>query len=287
MDYPNIRTTLEQALHEGNRKPDGLLHCSKHTWWPLRFTQLEFAGHKMAQPELLDQITMLTGTLHHQYMEEALKKHSDKRFELVATEIDLTPHLPSGWTGTADWLFYDNQEDHCVLGDYKTIKPEGIQYLNGQPKLEHVLQLSAYYYALEAAGYTMAPNFFVFYLPKGRLWSHKIEPAQLASPPEEHIFDMMNQIRNKTLNYTNGIGALHPMPSPVYKRTWNKVQNVFDVKQHPDWTEAYTCPFSEDICPRTPIKKVGHWTLDRKWESKTGISSLLRPTDMDFRKRGG
>lgn len=290
MRFPDLMEAYEKALELGDREPDNLLHASKHIWWPLRFSQLEFAGHPMGKPEFLDRINMLTGTLHHKFIEEFLKKQKNVWYELVASEVDLTPYLPNGWTGTADWVFYDKEADHCILGDLKTIKPEAVQHLTGI-KDDHLAQLSCYNYGLTKAGYTMAPELFVFYLPKNKVWTHDVKPQQLSSVPIQNIHLIMESIKDKVDYYVAKPEPmfLENMPDPVYKYSYNKLMNVFDVKQYPDWREAYTCPFDEKLCPRTSIRKVGHWNSSRKWVTKYAEHRNRKypiPTDAEFRKRG-
>lgn len=288
MRFPNILAEYEAALDATDREPDGLLHCSKHIWWPVRFSQLEAVGTPTEPLEFLDRINMLTGTLHHTFIESWLKKRKDRWWELIASEVDLTPYLPTGWTGTADWVFFDKEADHFILGDLKTIKPEAIQYLQGIKK-DHLLQLSCYYTALQKAGYNMAPEIFVFYLPKSRLWSHRVIPQQPTSTPLTGMTMVMNAIKDRVDRYKNEGLGLEPMPDPSYKYSWNKLMSVFDVKEHPDWRELYTCPFNEQLCPRTKVRKIGHWTLDKKWvtkysEYKTG-SRFPKPSEAEFNKR--
>lgn len=288
MRFPDIQQAIADGMSINEREPDGLLHASKHIWWPLRFSQLEFAGHPMGNPEFLDLVNMQTGTLWHKQVEEWLKKDKTRWWELVASEVDLTDYLPNGWTGTADWVFYDKEADHCILGDLKTIKPEAVQHLSGI-KDDHLAQLSCYNFGLTKAGYTMAPELFVFYLPKNKIWTHDVKPQQLSSPPIDTIEIVMTTIKQRIDSYVGGSVPLASMPDPVYKYTYNKLMNVFDVKSYPDWRESYTCPFDEKLCPRTPIKKVGHWNSDRKWVTKYTEHKhrkYPRPTDVEFRKRG-
>lgn len=242
----------------------------------------------MGNPEFLDLINMQTGTLWHKQVEQWLKKDKNRWWELVASEVDLTPYLPNGWTGTADWVFYDKEADHCILGDLKTIKPEAVQHLSGI-KDDHLAQLSCYNYGLTKAGYTMAPELFVFYLPKNKIWTADVKPQQLSSVPIENIDVIMYSIKKNVDGFVSGVTKLAPMPDPVYKHSYNKLMNVFDVKQYPDWREAYTCPFDETLCPRTPIRKVGHWNSSRKWVTKYAEHKNRRypvPSDAEFRKRG-
>lgn len=290
MRFPDLEFEYAQAMNEGDREPDGLLHASKHIWWPLRFSQLEFAGHPMGKSEFLDRVNMLSGTLHHSFIESWLKKQKDRWWDLVASEVDLTDYLPTGWTGKCDWVFYDKEADHCILGDLKTIKPEAVQHLTGI-KDDHLAQLSCYNYGLTKAGYTMAPELFVFYLPKNKIWTHDVKPQQLSSVPIPQIDAIMERIYKQVMQYRKGdTSRLAGMPDPVYKYSWNKLMSVFDVKQYPDWRESYTCPFSEALCPRTPIKKVGHWTLQRKWVTKYAEHrnrKYPKPSEAELKKRGG
>lgn len=286
MRFPDILEVITQGLDSGARPKDNLLHCSKHIWWPLRFSQLEMSGEHMEPPEFLDQINMLTGTLHHSWIQEHLKRSKDRWWELVATEIDLTPYLPEGWTGTADWVFYDKEADHCILGDYKTIKPEAVQYLTGV-KSDHLLQLSCYNLGLTMAGYNMAPELFVFYLPKNKVWTHSVAPQQLSAKPIEYIRERMTTIRDEVLAYTTGQVALSRMPLPELKTSWNTKTGVFDVREVPNWMEAYTCPFNESLCPRTKSRKLGHFDLNRKWTSRLNHKPIGFPTEAMYRKRAG
>ena len=64
-------------------------------------------------------------------------------------EVNLTPWMPTGWSGTADWLFWHPEYEGFVLGDLKTSKGEAIKWKerDGMSE-EHLWQLSAYWHAL-------------------------------------------------------------------------------------------------------------------------------------------
>jgi len=44
-------------------------------------------------------------------------------------EVNLTAWMPEGWSGTADYVFYNAEARGFVLGDLKTIKGDGITWI--------------------------------------------------------------------------------------------------------------------------------------------------------------
>lgn len=44
-------------------------------------------------------------------------------------EVKLDRWLPTGWSGPADWAFFVAERGAFVLGDIKTIKGNGVQYI--------------------------------------------------------------------------------------------------------------------------------------------------------------
>jgi hypothetical protein len=62
--------------------------------------------------------------------------------------------LPDGWSGTADWIFWNADLGGFVLGDLKTIKGDGITWIEKDgAKREHLWQLSAYWHACTTPAY--------------------------------------------------------------------------------------------------------------------------------------
>src|SRR3954447_13428749 len=53
------------------------------------------------------------------------------------------PYMPEGWTGTADWVFWNRELGGFVLGDMKTIKGDGIAWVERDGvKREHLPPLN-------------------------------------------------------------------------------------------------------------------------------------------------
>jgi hypothetical protein len=93
-------------------------------------------------------VVLMTGTLWHSWANEALMGAGLP----VMQEVKLTQWMPDGWSGTADWVFYNADLRGFVLGDLKTIKGDGIPWIERDgAKLEHRWQWFAYWCALREA----------------------------------------------------------------------------------------------------------------------------------------
>ena len=69
--------------------------------------------------------------------------------------------------GTADWIFWNPDLGGFVLGDLKTIKGDGITWIEKDgAKPEHLWQFSAYWWALYDAGLPMVKAFAILYWPR-------------------------------------------------------------------------------------------------------------------------
>lgn len=295
--YPDLTKVVEAGLRAEQKPPSGLLHCSSHSWKPLRFTQLEqvFASE---EKDFGDLMTLHTGTMYHTAMEGWLRDYLDEDWQLIGTEIDCTHLLPDGWTGTMDWLFQHRGSGRYVVGDAKTIKPEGIQYLTGV-KPEHKTQVSCYH-ASHAEQLDLDEEIFVFYLPKGRdsrnqtvmprtyttkalskaaVWA-RLTDISLGVKMYLDEYEKTGEIENQ---------YLAPMPDPVLSSYWNYKAQVWDVKRGPFWYNAYS-GLPEEFVPKQSTNKVGEWTLDGYYRPRKGWEyieedQVPKPSPEDFRRR--
>jgi hypothetical protein len=153
---------LVKGLEGDKRKKDNLLHCSSHLTAPLRHVQLEMAGAPTVGESLASTVRMKTGTLWHTWFADSLRaKGVPGMFE-----VKLDQWLPEGWTGTADWIIWDNEYQAFRLMDLKTTKGGGIPWIHRDgAKEDHLWQLSAYWHALAKMGIPLVEEFGVFYLP--------------------------------------------------------------------------------------------------------------------------
>jgi len=221
----------------------------------------------------------MTGTLWHEWIGEMLVKKGIP----VVRELDVTPWLPEGWAGTADYLFWDPELQGWVLADLKTAKGESFRYLKNEgAKKEHLWQVSAYWHALASAGFELVEGFNIIYLPKNDVKDFTVEPIIAEATPLDIdiLRETMNERWELTQQYLAEMESDQPWGMPGYEsdilnkylappmeRTqamwWNKETKVFDVKLVPHWTTQF-CPYDNDLCDCSTqgTNKIGHWWAD-------------------------
>jgi hypothetical protein len=224
---------------------------------------------------------MRIGTLTHTDFERIF------RGKPVMLEVNLRKWLPTGWTGTADWIAWNAEKKAFVLGDLKTSKAEAIPWIiKDGIKDTHQHQLSAYWYALRNMGVPLVRGYGVFYLPITQDVREPVQPTwQEATPLDEgYMRDLMTERWALTSAYLLSIEAdkrRNPGPkgkfltselAPVQERTirayWNKAASKaggketpgVEVKLVPDWSTSY-CDFDRDLCDCSTQKpeKLGTW----------------------------
>ena len=254
---------------------------------------LDVAGAPKVDSELVSDIRLMTGTMWHRYIEQLLHDRGIK----VETEINVTPGLPEGWSGTADWLFWHPEFEAWVLGDLKTMKGEGIKWVHREgAKLEHIWQLSAYFWALVEMGFPMVKGFAVLYLPMNDTTDKldEIEPTlQECEPwPREVVWGQMQARRQMVDEYLEAFdkadqgfrdlepylnNKLAPEQDRVQAVYWNKARGVFDVKLVPHWSSAY-CPFPDELCAcnQQGTTKIGEWVFRDHYDGDPFVDYITR-----------
>lgn len=255
-------TALIASHLRGEQRNTGLLHCSSHMTAPIRHTQLEMTGLYEKGFDVQGHIRMYTGTMWHDRIDAMLKSCGTP----TMSEVDLTPYLREGWTGRCDHLIWDDFLEKFVVVDVKTTKGEGIKWLNGAPKDDHIWQVSAYVHAAAKAGLPVATNqAYVYYLPMNDVAGEDIMPVMLPFQPlsaemirgrmqhvEFHLKEFMSHVAYYNPDGTvKMLGAefhefLAPYPEPSQKLYKNKAQKCYDVKMVPHWSYNY-CPYPE-VC---------------------------------------
>lgn len=254
----DIDALLASKLAGDSRPPDGRLHPSGDLLGSLRHSQLRAAGAPTLDGDIVSGVRMMTGTLWHTYFEDIF------RGKPVMTEVKLDQWLPEGWSGTADWIIWNHELQGFVLGDLKTIKGEGIQWVGKEGiKAEHQWQVSSYWWALYNAGLPMADGYLVYYLPQNQVVQRgsfaDVKPLTLQGDviPEEVIFPVMASRWTKTKLYIeslywgdpcptdeNWIGDaddyvneyLAPVQDRVQKKLKNRTTGNHDVVLVPHWS---------------------------------------------------
>jgi len=284
-------------IEEDRREPDGLLHCSSDLCSPLRFVQLRAAGAPEIPRPIIQNVRMFHGTLWHEWFHATLEAAGIK----FIYEVNLNKWLPEGWGGTADWLFWHPTLEAYCLGDLKTVKGEGLYWIEKEgAKKDHIWQLSAYWHAIAKSGVPLVKGFGIMYWPMNDTndtvaINPVVEDCQPI--PEDVIYGVMNGRRLEVENYCKVYAetgeylnaALAPMPDREQKIYWNKLQNVFDVKLVPVWYERF-CDFDDTLCPRSSTEKIGQWTLWRQYVPRQGYDHIkpeVNPSASDYNKRSG
>lgn len=274
----DVTELLHDALRGDRRPPDGKLHPSGDLIGSLRHSMLRAAGAPTIESEITSDVRLMTGTLWHTYFEAIFRRNK----LAVITELKLDPWLPEGWSGTADWIAWSEQYRAFVLGDLKTIKGEGMTWIEKDGiKEEHQWQLSSYWYALENMGLPLVKGYVVFYLPQNvPVDKPDVVPMLAEGMPLDRdlVLGTMNERYAQTREYLDEIEAsingggplfLNDKLAPVQDRVQAVRQNkkkdgiVFDVKLVPHWSAAY-CPFPTELCDCSTQgqTKIGEYDLD-------------------------
>lgn len=272
----------------------------------------------MIASELVSDTRLMTGTMWHNFMHQAIVRSGVPFMQ----EIKLDRWLPEGWSGTADWIFYDAEAGGFVLGDLKTSKGEALRWVKKDgAKTEHLWQLSAYWHALFEAGLPLVKGFAILYLPMNDVASEEVEPVVAECEPldrdviwtemetrwsltQEYLGDYRKDLtvsqlwslyshpdtrEGLTLTDVFVNDRLAPPMAREQKLIWNGKTNVFDVKLVPHWSTRY-CPFDDELCDCSTqgVTKIGHWELDDvSWVPYKGspIEPLVQPTYLELEKR--
>ena len=201
----DLTAIIKEGLDADKRPPDRLLHASSDLIGSLRHTQLRFVGAPECPRSLVDDIRLRTGTMWHNYIHDLLGKNRVPFMD----EVDLTPWMPEGWSGTADWLFFHPEYEAFVLGDLKTTKGEAIKWKDAKGMSEeHQWQLSAYWHALVEAGFPMLDTFAILYLPMNNVMQETDpEPVVIeAKPiPAEDVYAQMESRYALTQEYASTV----------------------------------------------------------------------------------
>jgi len=271
----DITEILLAELQRGRRPNDGLLHASSHLTGSLRHAQLDVVGAPKIESELLSEITLMTGTMWHEYIHATLRREGVP----YMAEVNMTPWMPLGWGGTLDGLMLNPELNAFVLCDFKTVKGEGIYYLNRDgAKDEHIHQVSLYWHAAKQmlkGTAKIAKVCAVYYLPKNdtRRKDETIEPVLADFEPipladltsvtkyradrvDAYKASLVNNMRehDDSSPTVNGFALsswltdeLEPVQERVQNIYFDRKTDTYDVKLMPHWSTAY-CPFPEELC---------------------------------------
>lgn len=264
VDIPDL---LREIIDAEAKEPDGLLHASSLTE-PLRHTQLRLSGAPEYPRSFTNDVTLMTGTLWHRFLESSMKTALHTSNSPFLSEVNVTIGMPEGWGGTADWLIWDIERRAFVLGDLKTIKGAGLPWvLRDGAKVEHIWQLSSYWYALRNMGIPLVEGFGILYLPKDEVAGKDLQATVMECNmiDELELLDVMTKKKQAVDEFLERKQefkhewhkALAPIPDRTLHKVWNKKTQVHDVVLKPHYSSAY-CRFIDCGCNELGQTKVGH-----------------------------
>lgn len=283
---------LRNALAGDRRPPDGMLHPSSDLTGPMRHVMLSAAGAPTAESETASDVRLMIGTLLHSYMEGIF------RGKPAMLEVKLDKWLPQGWSGTCDWLVWNHERRAFVLGDLKSIRADGLIYIQTDGiKREHLHQVSLYWHGARNMGLPLLKGFGVYYLPKEPIIGQKIEPMWVEGTPlpYDYIWPLAEERRLAVDAYLEELRAPRPKAGVVpfvndslaptsdkeLRLMWNgtaikrkgKAAPAWELKWMPIWQTTY-CPFPNELCDCSEQRpeKVGHWSFDEDGISRFTLS---------------
>ena len=296
----DLGEVIHEELLRDRRSNDYLLHASSHLSGSLRHAQLDVAGAPRVASDVLQEITLKTGTFWHTWLHDSLRRLGVP----YMAEVNVTPWLPLGWAGTADAFFWNPDLKAFVLMDFKTQKGEGMRYIRRDgAKKDHVAQASAYWYAGKKMGIPLAKAIGVLYLPKNDTKSKDelIEPllVDFEPLPQRALAAEMKHRWGRVSDYVTSLGgepgrpvsvtslggwvtdALEPAQPREQRIYLDKPTGQFEVKLTPHWSTAY-CPYPVELCDCSlqGSTKIGFYDIDGTYYARPGyeeIEPVVRP----------
>ena len=271
----DLAEVVDGMVVSDERVPDGLLHASSHLMGSLRHAQLDLAGAPKYKESLIERVPAFTGTLWHARLDEELAKYGVWRMP----EIDISPHLPTGWGGRADYVIWNPGLRGFVLCDIKTTNGDAMYYITRDgAKPEHQWQTSMYWYGLQKSGLPLVKAIAIFYLPVSKPRGGSCSPVQVEFPPLPKV-KIFNEAKTRhaacqkylaSLPYGWEDGGLEPAEflTPLLAPVQPRVQKVRYVKKTgvhelilaPHWSAQF-CKYPEALCDcaLATENKIGEW----------------------------
>jgi hypothetical protein len=249
---------------------------------------LTVAGAPTKDEDPVSLTRMLAGTLLHDWLQTRLRGLG----MMAQFEVDLTPFMPTGWSGRADALFYNPKLKAWTLLDIKTTQGPGMRYILDGPKAEHLAQTSAYWYAAKASGLPMVKTIGILYWPITAGGKDSVSPTMVtfAPTPEDELIPLMAARWKRTKAYLNSLPKPNPRPllpeeyitpklAPESGRTqvvYSNKDGTYDVLLKPHWMTAY-CPYEGTglcDCSDQGQTKIGLFDVDGTFYPRSGFEDV-------------
>lgn len=295
----DLTEVIHAELERDRRAPDGKLHPSSHLSGPLRHAQLDMAGAPQHRNSLVSEVTLMTGTLWHEWIGDSLKRLGIPAMQ----EVKLDPWLPQGWAGTADLVVWNPALKAWVLVDIKTTKGESLRFIHQKgAKEEHVLQTSSYWHALRKMGLPLAKTIGVYYLPKNGVSGRDVYPLLVEFDPVP-AKDLLKTMKGRGKSVTQYLDSLPkrdtppavddfdfwitPELAPVEERQqkimFDRSTGTHEVKLVPNWTTMF-CPFPDELCDCSTqgTTKIGTYDYDGTYIPRTGYEDVVPTVQPEY-----
>lgn len=235
--------------HANKVRNDDYLHFSSHLQH-MRHAVVSYThGYPEVQRGWGNIAQLFMGTAMHEEIHRVMADtFAPNYFDEISVPIVEVEGV--GWTGTADAVVDVNGQRWLV--DYKTTSSQTFEYLNGQPKDDHILQVSAYYHFLPLDLITPGTKCGVLYIPTSPNFSRKwAEPQfmEFEPLPRDDIMGIMKETATAIALYRDE-EVLPPVPEGEWKWTSNKRKGVKELIYKPHWSTRY-CPWAalfDDPC---------------------------------------
>jgi hypothetical protein len=287
----DLADVIHAELDKMRRNPDGMLHPSTHLNNPLRHAMLDMAGAPTKRNSLVSEVTLMTGTMWHDWIGHVLKTLGLP----VMQEVNLTPWLPEGWSGTADLIVWNPEHKAWVLVDIKTTKGESIVWIAKKgAKDDHILQTSSYWWALRNMGLPLVKKVAIFYLPKNDTRGpDPVEPllVDFEPMPQKALSDIMKGRGAAITTYLESLPDRAPESDEDYgywltdelvdpapreqKLSFNRTSGQLDLKLVPHWSSMY-CPYPDELCPCSTLgtEKIGAYDAGGEYHPRKGYEHV-------------
>ena len=199
-------------------------------------------------------------------------------------EVDLTPWMPDGITGTCDGIWENFDGEYEVL-DAKSLHPNWRSYMKSYPKMENVAQLSMYYFALKKRSTVIDKKMVrarMYYVGRG----DKTRGLECPFDPDAAL--LRSQIDELIVARNTEPDQLPVMPK-VLKKTGGDTR-LTKIELVPDWNCEW-CDYCGLSCVPNDMKKHSLlYKIDKQWKvSKLGrdmAGRVLEETGISFDNLG-
>jgi hypothetical protein len=253
----SLVNNLKDALSEPRN--DGILHFSQHLQHDRHTVLYMEYGYPKVVQAWGRVFPLVQGTGVHETVHTIMSGLYPKY--VPEFEIRADDSFQFSWGGTAD-AYVEDHDGSVWLIDYKTISGPGVEFLEDEPKEDHIWQVSAYYHF----GPTQACKTGVLYLPSSagykRDWA---EPRFLPFEPLERdtLINRMLSIEEAISLYRTD-NILPEYPEGSY--SWKKKGKKYELLYRPHYTSMF-CPWAsldDDPCKcsNQTQKIVAKWSDD-------------------------